>query len=177
MATCMIKHKKRWKNEFVNAIIAKRNRKQLTYPFLLSQSSLLQRIYCFYAIVWYHLHHFFCCLFAIVAYYCHLYHFPIACCFHCCHSLVLLFCFVHYDMILPITIVCRKKDDKEKEQNCEEHKVNDVIQKQNNWSKYQNDVADTIFIYCQWAWQGNLLSHDIRISCYLYKRERQKEYK
>jgi len=25
--------------------------------------------------------------------------------------------------------------------------------------------------------KGNLLSHDIRISCYLYKRQRQKEYK
>jgi len=47
----------------------------------------------FIAIVWYHLHHFFCCL------YC----FPVACCFHCCQSLVLLFCFGCYDIILPIT--------------------------------------------------------------------------
>jgi len=153
MATCMMKHKKRWKNEFVNAIVAKCNRKQVTYPFLLSQSSLLQRIYCF------------CCycfisslpfLLLSICHHCnhHLYHFPIGCSSCCCHSLVLLFCFGCYDMILPITIVCGKKDDKEKEQNCEEHKVNDVIQKQNNWSKYQNDVADTIFIYCQWAWWG-----------------------
>jgi len=87
------------------------------------------------------------------------------------------FALVAMILILPVTIVYRKKDDKKKNKTVREHKAR-MQCKSKTIQQSIKMMLWTLFIYIVNEYdKGNLQFKSIIISYYLYKSERQKEYK